>query len=443
MATSTSAAPGVGGHRGRISQLVQRIASDGAHVQQLVERYDRAQATATVVAGRLRVTRAQLTADRHREAMAATQLRTVAVQAYVTGGGLSSPALLTTSASTQGMASVYVDAAGARLRGAISSFQWTAHVTRATRSALLHDEAKATATMAALLPARQAATRAVLADERLLSGVRGNLQALLAQAAARRRAAELAAERRMAARAAAAVAASERPARVATARRAAARSAATLADPTTTTSGGSTSGTPTSTSTSTTTTSTTTTTTLPPAPPPPAATAPAATASPAPGGYADPLRSVGGLSPERVDQGVDYGGYGPIYAIGDGVVLSTVNGGWPGGTFIAYRLTDGPAAGLVVYAAEDIEPTVQVGQAVTAGTQIGVVYAGPDGIETGWAAPGGLGNTMASASGQFFGGNSTAFGANFSQLLSSLGAPGGILQNAPATGSLPAGWPAF
>ena len=90
-------------------------------------------------------------------------------------------------------------------------------------------------------------------------------------------------------------------------------------------------------------------------------------------------------SPERIDQGVDYSGFGPIYAIGDGVVLSTVGGGWPGGTFIAYQLTDGPASGLVVYAAEDIEPSVQVGATVNSGTVLGQMYAGPDGIETGWA----------------------------------------------------------
>jgi len=165
--------------------------------------------------------------------------------------------------------------------------------------------------------------------------------------------------------------------------------------------------------------------------------------NPSPGTYADPLRAIAALSPERVDQGVDYSGYGPIYAIGDGVVLSTANSGWPGGTFISYRLTDGPAAGLVVYAAEDIEPLTTVGQSVTAGTVIGTVYEGPSGIETGWADPSGDGVTMAYDAGQFSGSNSTAFGANFSQLLSSLGAPPGILQNDPATGNLPGGWPTW
>jgi len=180
-----------------------------------------------------------------------------------------------------------------------------------------------------------------------------------------------------------------------------------------------------------------TTTTVPPAPPPTSPPSP----QPGTGGYTNPLRAIGGLAPERIDQGVDYAGFGSIYALGDGVVLSTVNAGWPGSTFITYRLSDGPARGLVVYAAEDIDPAVQVGETVTPSTVLGQMYEGPNGIETGWADPSALGSTMAAEYGQFSGSNSTAFGNNFSQLLSALGAPGGVLQNNPPTGYLPALWP--
>lgn len=173
---------------------------------------------------------------------------------------------------------------------------------------------------------------------------------------------------------------------------------------------------------------------------PPAPAQPAAPAVVAASGYANPLRGIAGLQIERIDQGVDYNGTGPIYAIGNGIVLTTFNGGWPGGAFITYRLTSGPAAGLIVYAAEDINVAVGVGQAVGPNTPLGYLYDGPDGIETGWASSI-LGETMAMQYGQFAGWNSTAFGYNFSQLLQSVGAPGGVLQNNPPTGSLPAGWP--
>ena len=158
------------------------------------------------------------------------------------------------------------------------------------------------------------------------------------------------------------------------------------------------------------------------------------------GGYANPLRSTGGLTPERIDSGVDFAGSGPVYAVGNGVVLNVYASDWPGGTFIAYRLSDGPAAGLVVYTAEDLNPQVAVGAAVTANTVIGQMYGGPHGIEMGWADGARLPNAMARSAGQYHGGNSTAFGANFSRFLQALGAPGGVLEGNP-TGTLPPGWP--
>jgi hypothetical protein len=157
-------------------------------------------------------------------------------------------------------------------------------------------------------------------------------------------------------------------------------------------------------------------------------------------GYANPLRAVTALTPERIDQGVDYAGFGPVYAMGNGVVLNTVGSGWPGGTFIAYQLSDGPARGLVVFVAEDVQPNVQIGDSVNSNTVLGHMYAGPDGIETGWADGSRLPDTMAHSAGQYGGSNSTAFGDNFSRFLQSVGAPGGILST-PPRGTLPASWP--
>ncbi len=167
--------------------------------------------------------------------------------------------------------------------------------------------------------------------------------------------------------------------------------------------------------------------------------APAPSPAPAsPGGYANPLRSVSNLAPERIDQGVDFSGSGPVYAIGNGVVRNTTNAGWPGGGFITYQLTDGPAAGDFVYVAENVVPRVQVGQQVNPTTVVGTLVGG--GMETGWAQPPGDGN--AAASGQWNTSTSTAYGENFSQLLQSLGAPGGVSEGS-TQGALPAGWPAW
>lgn len=163
--------------------------------------------------------------------------------------------------------------------------------------------------------------------------------------------------------------------------------------------------------------------------------------------YRNPLRDVRGLSASRVDMGVDYGGTGPVYALGPGVITG-VNQSWAGGvgdvgpgTYIAERLTGGPLAGRQIYVAENITPTVRPGQKVTASTQIGQM-TGP--IETGFAAagqPGTLGETAAAAAGQQDpghdpGGRPSAFGAAYSKILHALGAPAGSVSGQPA-GSTP------
>ena len=147
--------------------------------------------------------------------------------------------------------------------------------------------------------------------------------------------------------------------------------------------------------------------------------------------YKNPLRDAQQLVPERVDMGVDYSARGPIYALGPGTITNVYNSGWPGGTFISERLSKGPAAGRYVYSAENITPSVQVGQQVTADTQIGTITGG---IETGWAEPPGTGWALGRH--QFTGSNATAYGVSYSELLHKLGAPAGVVSG-PVSGSAP------
>ncbi len=162
--------------------------------------------------------------------------------------------------------------------------------------------------------------------------------------------------------------------------------------------------------------------------------------------YRNPLRGVSALNLERIDMGVDFGGAGPVYALGNAVITSASGdySGWPGGGWITYRLTDGPAAGLMVYVAEDVKPTVQVGQTVTSSTVIGNMFNGGDGIETGWAQPDG-----SSAESQLpeAGGISgqgpfpTMVGLNFEELLQALGVPAAPNRDDSPSGQLPSNYP--
>lgn len=144
--------------------------------------------------------------------------------------------------------------------------------------------------------------------------------------------------------------------------------------------------------------------------------------------YGNPFRDVSGLIPQRVDMGVDFAGSGPVYAIGDGVVTAATgaSGGWPGGGWITYQLTDGPAAGEVVYVAEDVRPTVTVGEHVSSSTVVGDMVVGGSGIETGWAMPDSASaeSQLTEAGGISGGGPFPALvGTNFDELLQALGVP--------------------
>jgi murein DD-endopeptidase MepM/ murein hydrolase activator NlpD len=142
-----------------------------------------------------------------------------------------------------------------------------------------------------------------------------------------------------------------------------------------------------------------------------------------------------GLSPGRVDMGVDYSGAGNLYALGTGQITNVSNSGWPGGIFIGLKLSAGPDSGDYVYYAEDISPAVTVGQQVKAGQLIGKATGGSSGIEIGWAAPPGVGQTMAAESGQNVAGLAvgdpgaypTGYGVDFSNLIQSLGGQPGIV----------------
>jgi hypothetical protein len=162
-------------------------------------------------------------------------------------------------------------------------------------------------------------------------------------------------------------------------------------------------------------------------------------------GYANPLRGVSGLVPERIDQGVDFFGSGPVYAIGDAVITNTTNQGWPGGGWITYQLTDGPDAGLVVYVAEDVTPDVQVGEHVTSSTVIANMFAGSVGIETGWADPSGTESESVLPQAGGIGANGpfpTRVGESFDVLLQSLGVPAAPNSGQPGFGVLPPNYPA-
>lgn len=143
--------------------------------------------------------------------------------------------------------------------------------------------------------------------------------------------------------------------------------------------------------------------------------------------------------------GVDFGGEGPVYALGDAVITSATgsSAGWPGGGWITYRLTSGRDAGLSVYLAEDVRPTVTVGQRVSSSTVIADMFNGGAGIETGWAMPdGSSAESQLPVAGGISGGGPfpTVIGLNFEEMLQKLGVATAPNRFISPSGLLPAGY---
>ncbi|HUC20909.1 MAG TPA: lytic transglycosylase domain-containing protein, partial [Candidatus Polarisedimenticolaceae bacterium] len=172
-------------------------------------------------------------------------------------------------------------------------------------------------------------------------------------------------------------------------------------------------------------------------------------------GYVDPFRDIKNLQPMRIDQGVDYGGHGPIHPLGDAKIVfaSDSNTGWPrtatddnNGTFIIYKLKGGAAKDKYVYVSEHCDMKVAVGDDVTTDSTLCDLIEGSAWSESGWAPTPPRGSSAA-AGGVYIEGHATAYGANFNNLLRKLGTPSGRYDNPEdkghELGSLPAGWPAW
>lgn len=150
------------------------------------------------------------------------------------------------------------------------------------------------------------------------------------------------------------------------------------------------------------------------------------------GDYVNPLAGAH-VKAERIDQGVDYAGSGTLTAIGGATVtyVATAETGWPG-SFIEYRLLEGPDTGCYVYYAEGVTPApgLRVGQKVAAGQPLVTIVPGwPTGIELGWGA-GVSTATYAADTHQWTAASdqdsvASAAGKTFSALIASLGGPPG------------------
>ncbi len=200
--------------------------------------------------------------------------------------------------------------------------------------------------------------------------------------------------------------------------------------------------------------------------PPNATTVPVATSGCASGGtsdisaYKNPYRDIKNPYKSRIDGGLDFGGTGPIYAVGKGTVTFLCNApftdyendapagcGWYGPR-IVYQLSDGPAAHKYIYFAEHckISAGLKVGSPVTSDTVI-CDLAGLDNVntESGWSNTNGWDYVEGSdyrANKDSNGNYTSNSGQNFNNFIKKLGGPTGNPQGGVSHTPLP-GFPTW
>jgi hypothetical protein len=121
------------------------------------------------------------------------------------------------------------------------------------------------------------------------------------------------------------------------------------------------------------------------------------------------------------------------------VYYNRTDTGWPGGTFVSYKLSVGPAAGREIYLAEniDLDPHLHSGSFVYNGTALGTLVNAYPNSESGWGV---AGQGITAEYGCYTEGCTTPLGTNFNTLLVCLHTPSGI----PGQGGCcpqPSGWP--
>ena len=113
--------------------------------------------------------------------------------------------------------------------------------------------------------------------------------------------------------------------------------------------------------------------------------------------FAALIGTSGTLHFAGIDQGIDFTGAGPVYALGPGQITRVEKGGtgWPGqGALVVEQLTGGLGKGRSVYYAEDLSPAagIAVGKVVAQGDVLALASGSGQapGIEVGWAQSSGI-----------------------------------------------------
>lgn len=135
----------------------------------------------------------------------------------------------------------------------------------------------------------------------------------------------------------------------------------------------------------------------------------------------NPFALAGAFKLGRTDQGVDasMAPGSPILAPFPSRLVRVDPNWYRGQPGLFFQITEGPYKGRYWYLAEQIDPSVHVGQLVGAGQQVATYAHTGTGVEIGWAAN--AAQTLAQTTGGYVEGQATRAGQSFLALLRALG----------------------
>ena len=154
--------------------------------------------------------------------------------------------------------------------------------------------------------------------------------------------------------------------------------------------------------------------------------------------YQNPLREAKDVLGTKVGAGVYYAGRGTVYPIGKAVVIvALTNARSPENSFISYKLTEGSAAGKIVFVSGTCSSGIKKDDQLEATTKLCDMSNKEPFTQIGWANDTGTAPADTVAEDQY-----SVYGENFAELLAKLGAPNVSVGSAQVTETkLPDGWP--
>ena len=190
---STASAASISSLKAEAAQIAQQIAAQGIQINVLSEHYDETRIQLQNVDHQLAAAKASLAKAASNVQATRKVLRTEAINSFVTGGAPSNDIQLFLNSKSQSklaLRSEYMSVAAGGMTDTLDRLHTAIGILSARKARLVSSQDAAQAALASVASARQAAIAETAHEQALLSGIKGRLATLVAQAQAAQQAAQ-------------------------------------------------------------------------------------------------------------------------------------------------------------------------------------------------------------------------------------------------------------